>query len=149
VNCAEKDTIHEAIFGVPAEVDYNTPIHIFHSCPFLKPFWAHIESLCEKLSIIVPQLDSLKVWFFVTGYNITHPRQPCKQLWINIHSTHIRLIWNHCCSPVKDVEVLIKSFENFLRMELLTSHIVLKRCCKELNSKVIENQANEKELISN
>ena len=138
---------HEAIFGFPAEVDYNTPIHIFHSCPFLKPFWAHIESLCEKLSIIVPQLDSLKVWFFITGYNVTHPRQPYKQLWINIHSTYIRLIWNHYYSPVKHVKVLIKSFENFLRMELLTSHIVLKRCCKELNSKVIVNQANEKELI--
>ena len=48
---------------------------------------------------------------------------------------------------MKHVKVLIKSFEIFLRMELLTSHIVLKRCCKELNSKVIVNQANEKELI--
>jgi hypothetical protein len=137
---------YEDVLLPPSEVEHNTPIHIFFECPFLTPFWDHIERLCEKFSINVPNTRSLKIWFFISGCNITHPKQPFHKLWLGMHSTYIKLVWNHYYSPFKSVIALTHSFEKSFMFNLKANHKALLHNQRLIESKMIVGQAQQKEI---
>jgi hypothetical protein len=136
----------EDVLLPPSEVTHNTPIHIFFECPFLTPFWNHIECLCEKLSINLPSTKSLKIWFFISGCNVTHPKQPFHKLWLCIHATYIRLVWNHYYSPFKSVVALIRAFEKSFIFNLKINHRAFLHKLKLIESKLVVRQAHQKDL---
>ena len=130
----------------PPSVTFNNPIHIFYACPFLQPFWEHILSLCSRFSIIIPSTEQLKIWCLITGHNIPHSKQPFTGLWLNIHATYIRLIWNHYYNPLKHPQHLIAAFNRCFANKIRTDFNCLLKQIRQLKSKRIVKQATTEQI---